>query len=178
MLWPFSRRPDDKHLAREFVKQVLLLGDKTMLRIVEMLNKDGLLDISMTDEARFECSAAILGTSLSFLKGHTVIMTCGRGARIESWCKQSIEQDYEITSKAASELIDAIDEYQDVFKEAMQSSTNPFEGISGAMLVRALGPQVFSICLEGTSDLNPFIHEIVGGAMTITVTDALAYWKG
>ena len=173
----FRRKPKDEHRARGFVKQVFALGRETSGSYAKILENSG-ITFPLTIDLSAEVSLALLGTSLGLLKGHTLVVPRARGVEIESWCKQSIECDYEYSREEASGLIEAIDEYQEAVERAMQSSANPFAEISGLMLVRALGPQVRSICVGDTDVLNPFIHMVVGDTLTITITGALGYWKG
>jgi hypothetical protein len=74
-------------------------------------------------------------------------------------------------------LIEAVDEYQAAFERAMQSNINRFGEILGIMLVRMLGPQVKSLWIRGTKALDPILHQIVGDMMTMTITQAMNYWK-
>jgi len=132
----------------------------------------------MTDDTSLEVSLAILGTSLAILKGgHSTIMSKARGTEIEICCKQSIERNYELPLDSVSKLIEAIDEYQAAFERDKQSNVNPFGEISGIMLVRLLGPQVKSFCVRGTTALDPFLHQIVGDIMTMTIAEAMTFWK-
>jgi hypothetical protein len=133
--------------------------------------------VPITDDTSLEVSLAILGTSLAVLKGHSNIMSRDRGAGIETLCKQSIERDYDLSVESVLKLIKAVDEYQATFERAMQSNINPFGEISGVMLVRLLGSQVKSFCVRGTTALDPVLHQIVGDMMTMTITQAVNYWK-
>lgn len=172
----FRRKPNDEHRARGYVKQIFALGRETSGSLADLLQTCGVE--FPPDDLSAEIALAVLGTSLGLLKGHTLVMQRARGVEIESWCKRSIERDYEFSQEEASGLIEAIDEYQEAVERAMQSGANPFAEISGIMLVRALGPQVRSICVGDTDALNSFVHMAVGDALTLSITGALGYWKG
>jgi hypothetical protein len=125
-----------------------------------------------------EIALAILGTSLALLKGHSQVMTANRGTQIEAHCKRCIEKDYGLPADAAERKNDALDEYQNAFERSMSSKTNPFGEVSGIMLVRSLGQETMALCVPGTTVLSPFTHHVVGGLMTLAVTQALRFWKG
>ena len=105
-------------------------------------------------------------------------MTADRGTEIDAFCKLSIQRDYDLPSDSARKLNEAIDEYQDTFEKSMARKNNPFGETSGVMIVRCLGPGAKALCLPGTSALNPFVHQVVGDVLAITVTQALTFWRG
>jgi hypothetical protein len=175
----FKGKSNDERRASDFVRQMFELGRKTCHSVAEAVQMTTSGDVSfpLTDDSSLEVSLAIIGTSLAILKGNSKIMSRDRGTEIETWCKQSIERDYDLPLDTTSKLIDAINEYQEAFEKAMQSNINPFGEISGIMLSRSLGPRVKSICLNDTTALNPFVHQVVGDVMTMTITKAMTYWK-
>lgn len=175
----FKNKSSDEQRAREFVRQMFALGREachSVRKAIQMTTSGDVL-FPLTDDASLEVSLAILGTSLAVLKGHSNIMSVDRGTEIETWCKQSIERDYDLSLESAAKLMEAVNEYQAAFQKAMQSNINPFGEISGIMLVRLLGPQVKSFCVRGTTALDPILHQIVGDMMTMTITQAMNYWK-
>lgn len=142
------------------------------------MTTQGNVNLPVNDDASLEISLAILGTSLAVLKGHSPVMTADRGAKVEVFCKRSIERDYELPLDSAKNLNAALDEYQDVFQKSMTGKNNPFGEISGIMLARCLGPQATALCLPGTGTLNPFVHQVIGDLITLTITQTMAFWKG
>ncbi len=175
----FKNRSNDERHAREFVRHMFVLGRQTCTSISKAIQMipPGDVGIPITDDTSLEVSLAILGTSLAVLKGHSNIMSRDRGTGIETWCKRSIERDYDLPVESALKLIKAVDEYQATFEKAMQSNINPFGEISGVMLVRLLGPKIKSFCVRGTTALDPILQQIVGDMMTMTTTQAVSYWK-
>lgn len=175
----FKNKFHDEQHAKEFVRLMFALGRETCHSVSKAIQTaaSGEVSFPLTDDPSLEVSLAILGTSLAILKGHSKIMSQDRGTEIETWCKQSIERDYDLPCNSASKLIEAVDEYQGAFERAMQSHINPFGEISGIMLNRALGHLIKSLCLSGTTELNSFVHQIVGDMMTMTITQAMTYWK-
>jgi hypothetical protein len=175
----FKNRSNDEPHAREFVRYIFVLGRETCTSVgkaIQMIPPDNIM-VPITEDTSLEVSLAILGTSLAVLKGHSKIMSLDRGAGIETWCKQSIERDYDLPLDSTSKLIKAVNEYQATFERAMQCNINPFGEISGIMLARLLGSQVKSFCVKGTTALDPVLHQIVGDIMTMAITQAVDYWK-
>ena len=170
----------DEELSKQFVRHVFVVGRQTCSSIAEavQMSTQGDMLFPVDDDTSLEISLAILGASLAVLKGHSQVMIADRGTEIEAFCKRSIQRDYDLPYDAARKLNEAIDEYQDAFKKSMARQNNPFGETSGVMLVRCLGPGAKALCLPGTSALNPFVHQVVGDVLTITVTQALIFWKG
>ena len=46
------------------------------------------------------------------------------------------------------------------------------------MLARCMDKNAMALCFPGTEDIDPFTHQIIGDVMTMTVTQALIFWKG
>ncbi|OGW14098.1 MAG: hypothetical protein A3G93_16625 [Nitrospinae bacterium RIFCSPLOWO2_12_FULL_45_22] len=170
----------DEELSRECVRHVFAVGRETCPSIVEAVQMFTQGDVSfpVNDAASLDISLAILGTSLAVLKGHSQVMTADRGTHIETFCKHSIQRDYDLPSDSADKLNDTLDEYQAAFEKSMAGKNNPFGETSGMMLVRCLGPRAKALCLPGTSALRFFVHQVVGDLMTMTVTQVLTFWKG
>jgi hypothetical protein len=175
----FKNRSNDEGHAKEFVRHIFVLGRETCTSVGKAIQMipPGDVRIPVTDDTSLEVSLAILGTSLAVLKGHSKIMSRERGTGIETWCKQSIERDYNLPPDSVSKLLKGVDEYQVTFERAMQANINPFGEISGIILVRLLGSHVKSFCVRGTTALDPVLHQIVGDMMTMTITQAVNYWK-
>lgn len=171
---------NDENLSRQYVRQVFAVGREICSTIAEAIQTTTQGDVSfpVDDEVSLEISLAILGTSLAVLKGHSQVMTADRGTQIETFCKQSIEKDYDLPSVTAGNLTGALDEYQAAFIKSMSSKDNPFGEISGIMLCRCLGQRATELCLPGTGSMNPFIHQVVGDMMTMTITQTMMFWKG
>jgi hypothetical protein len=105
-------------------------------------------------------------------------MPAERGTQIETFCKSSIKRDNDLPADSAYKLNKSLDEYQDAFQKSMIGKNNPFGETSGMMLVRCLRPRAKALCLPGTSCLNPFVHQVVSDVMTMTITQAMTFWKG
>ena len=139
------RKPkgNDEELSCQYVRQVFAVGIETCPTIAEAIQTTTQGDVAfpVNDAASLEISLAILGTSLAVLKGHSQVMTAGRGTEIETFCKRSIERDYDLPADSACKLNAALDEYQDAFQKSMGNKNNPFGDISGIMLCRCLGPR-------------------------------------
>jgi hypothetical protein len=175
----FKNELDDKRHVRGFVRCIFVLGRETYSSInkaIQIIPPDD-VRIPVTDDRRLEVSLAILGASLATLKGYSSFMSRDRGIRIETLCRQSIEQDYDLSVNSVSVLIKAVNKYQTIFERATESHINPFEEMSGIILVRLLGPNVESFYIRGTTTLEPFLHTIVGDIMTKATTQAVKYWK-
>lgn len=176
------RKPktNDEDLSRQYVRQVFAVGRDTCPNIAEAIQTTTHGDVTfpVNDDVSLEISLAILGTSLAVLKGHSQVMTTDRGAQVERFCKRSIERDYELLADTAGKLNGALDEYQDAFLKSMANKNNPFGDISGIMLCRCLGHRATKLCLPSTGSLNPFIHQVVGDLMTMTITQTMTFWKG
>ena len=173
-------KSNDEELSRQYVQQVFAVGRENCPIIAEAIRATtkGDAKFPVDDDASLEISLAILGTSLAILKGGSQVMTADRGAEVETFCKRSIERDYDLTADSAIKLKDALDDYQHAFQNALANKNNPFGEISGMMLVRCLGPRTEALRLPGTSVLNPFIHQVVGDLMMMTVTQTITFWKG
>ena len=164
-MFGFKRsKGNDAELSRQYVRQVFAVGRETCPSIAEALRTTTQSDVAfpVNDDASLVISLAILGTSLAVLKGHSQVMNADRGAKVEGFCKRSIEDDYDLPAETAGKLNASLDEYQDVFQKSMSNKNNPFGDISGIMLCRCLGPRAAELCLPGTGSLNPFIHQVVG----------------
>jgi hypothetical protein len=173
----FRRDKDlDENLAREFLVQVLGLGRTTASSLLEFLEKLK-APLPPEDDLATEVSLAVLGTSLAMLRGHSKIMDPVRAVEVGAWCKESVRQHCSAAGQVASQLVDAVDEYEQTVERAIRSSANPFSEVSGVLLIRAFGPRVGLICLQGTDTLNPFIHQIVGDVVTMATTQAMAFWQ-
>lgn len=170
----------DEELSQQFVRHVFAVGRQTCSSIAEavQVSTQGDALFPVDDDTSLEVSLAILGASLAVLKGHSKVMTADRGTEIEAFCKLSIQRDYGLPSDSARKLNEAIDEYQDIFKQSMARKNNPFGETSGVMIVRCLGLGAKALCLPRTFALNPFVHQVVGDVLAITVTQALTFWKG
>ncbi len=117
----FKNRLNDERHAREFVRHIFALGRETCTSVgkaIQMISP-GDLRVPITDDTSLEVSLAILGTSLAVLKGHSNIMSIDRGTEIETWCKQSIERDYDLPLESAAKLMEAVNEYQAAFQRAI-----------------------------------------------------------
>jgi hypothetical protein len=173
-------KENDEELSRQYVRQVFAVGREACSTIAEAIQTTTQGDVAfpVNDDASLEISLSILGTSLAVLKGHSQVMTEDRGARVEAFCKRSIERDYDLPAGSASKLNASLDEYQSAFQKSMKNKNNPFGDISGIMLCRCLGPRATELCLPGTDSLNPFIHQVVGDLMTMTITQTMTFWKG
>lgn len=176
----FKRKSSDEEQSRMFVRQVFDLGRKTCRHVAEgvQMSTGGKVSFPISDDVSVEISLAILGTALAVLKGHSQVMTAVRGTQIVTYCKRSIERDYDLSADSAAKMNDALDEYQNAFQRSMSSKNNPFGEVAGIMLVRSLGQQATALCVPGTGALNLDTHQIVGDLVTMTVTQALAFWKG
>ena len=176
---PPKANQSDEELSREFVRQVLDAGRETCRHIAEAVRMatDGQFAFPVNDDASFEISVAILGTALAILKGYSTMMTADRGSRIEVFCKRSLRRDYDLPSDSSDGIEDALDDYQLVFVRAMADHKNPFGDTFGTMLVRCLGPRVNALCVDGTSALNPYVHQTAGMMAEITLRQVLSFWK-
>lgn len=132
----------------------------------------------VNDDTSAEVSLAILGTALAILQGHSQIMNADRGSRIATACKQYLSKDYDLPAASAQSMTSTVDEYNTAFQRSMSSKNNPFGEVSGIMLVKCMGKNAMTLCLPGTGSLNPFTHQMVGDMLTMTVTQALEFWKG
>ena len=175
-----KKKKSDEELCRQYVRQVFAIGRETCSSIAEavQMSTQGEVTFSVNDDVSLEISLAILGTSLAVLKGHSPVMSAERGTQIEKFCKSSIKRDYDLPADSACKINESLDEYQDAFQKSMAGKNNPFGETSGMMLVRCLGPRAKALCLPGTSILNSFVHQVVGDVMTMTVTQAMTFWKG
>lgn len=174
-----TKTNDEEH-SRQYVRQVFAVGRETCPTIAEALRTTTQRDVAfpVNDDASLEISLAILGTSLAVLKGHSQVMTADRGAKVEAFCKRSIEEAYALPADTAGKLNGALDEYQDSFQKSMSNKNNPFGDISGIMLCRCFGPRATELRLPGTGSLNPLIHQVVGDLMTMIITQTMTFWKG
>lgn len=175
-----ERKQQDEELCRQYVRRVFVIGHDMCPSIadnVQMVTQ-GEVAFPINDDVRLEISLAILGASLAILKGGSPLMSAERGTQMEIFCKSSIERDYDLPADSSRELIEALGKYQDAFQKSMAGMIDPFGEITGIMLVRCLGPRFKELCLPGTSTLNLFIHQVVGGAVTIIITRAMSFWKG
>jgi len=172
-------KTDDEELSRQYVRQVFAVGRETCQTVAEAIQTttQGNFAFPVNDDASLEISLAILGTSFAALKGHSQVMNADRGTRVEMFCKRSIDKDYDLSSESAAKLKASLDEYQEAFQKSITNNSNPFGDISGIMLCRCLGPQAIALCLFGTGSLNPFIHQVVGDLMTMTITQSMTFWK-
>jgi hypothetical protein len=170
----------DEELSREFVCLVFAAGREACRSISEGVRDTTRSEYSfpINDDASIEVSLAILGTSLAAMKGHLQVMPADRGARIETFCKRSIQKDCGLTPDSANQMIVALDAYQAAFTNSIAGKKNPFDEPSGIMLVRWLGPRIDTLFVPGTTALNPATHQLVGGLLTLTVNKVLTFWKG
>jgi hypothetical protein len=170
---------NDEELSRQYVRQVFAIGRETCQAVAEAIRTTthGNFEFPVNDEISLEISLAILATSFAGLKGHSQVMNADRGTRVEILCKRSIDKDYDLPPESAAKLKASLDEYQEAFQKAMDNRSNPFGDISGMMLCRCLGPRAMDLCLPGTGSLNSFIHQVVGGIMTMTITQNMTFWK-
>ncbi|MGD0489111.1 MAG: hypothetical protein ABSB94_18230 [Syntrophorhabdales bacterium] len=176
-----KNRANDDKLSKEFVRQMFALGRDTCPSIAEGVRMwtDGEVRFPVNDDASLQVSLAIIGTALAILgEGHSKVMTAERGSRIAAACKQAIENDYDLSIDSASKINQALDEYQAAFQRSMASEKNPFGEISGMMLVRCMGKNAMALCVPGTGNLGPLMHQTIGDLMTLTVNQALTFWKG
>lgn len=174
------KKQRDEELCRQYVRGVFAIGHDICPSIAETIqtSTQGEVTFPINDDVRLEISLAILGASLAILKGDSPLMPAERGTQIEIFCKSSIERDYDLPADSSYKLNEALDKYQDAFQKSMAGMIDPFGEISGIMLVRCLGPRFKELCLPGTSTLNLFIHQMVGGVVTLTITKAMSFWKG
>ncbi|MEB2308235.1 MAG: hypothetical protein OZ917_02890 [Candidatus Brocadiaceae bacterium] len=180
-MFGFKRsKGNDEELCRQYVRHVFAVGRKTCPSIAEALRitTRGKVAFPVNDDASLEISLAILGTSLALLKGHSQVMNADRGAKVEGFCKRSIEEDYDLPAEAAGKLNASLDKYQDAFQKSMSQRNNPFGDISGIMICRCLGQRAMELCLPSTGSLNPFIHQVVDDLMMMTITQTMIFWKG
>jgi hypothetical protein len=133
----------DEELSRQYVRQVFAVGLESCRIIAEAIptTTQGDVTFPVNNDTTLEISLAILGTSLAALEGHSQVMTVDRGAKIEAFCKRSIERDYDLPTDSAGKFNDSLDEYQVAFRKSMENNNNPFGEISGIMLCRCLGPR-------------------------------------
>lgn len=181
MMFGFKKpKRNDEELSRQYVRQVIAVGRETCPTIAEAIQTATQGDVAfpVNDDASLEISLAVLGTSLAVLKGHSQVMTADRGAEVETFCKRSIERDYDLPAGVAGKLNASLDGYQGAFQKSMANKNNPFGDITGIMLCRCLGSRAAELCLPGTGSLNPFIHQVVGDLMTLTITQTMTFWKG
>ncbi len=173
-------KQNDEELSRQYVRQVFAVGRDTCPSMAEAIQTTtkGDVNFPVNDDTGLQISLAILGASLAVLKWYSQVMTADRGGKVEAFCKRSIERDYDLPPDLAKKLNAELDEYQDAFQESMASKNNPFGEISGIMLARCIGAQSTAMCLPGSGTLNPFVHQVVGDLMTMTVTQAMTFWKG
>ena len=171
---------NDEELSRQYVRHVFAVGRDTCPTIAEAIQTATQGDVAfpVDDNVSLEVSLAILGTSLAVLKGYSQVMSADRGENVETFCKRSIERDYDLPIESAGKLNASLDEYQGEFQKSMANKNNPFGDISGIMLCRSLGPRAADLCLSGTGSLNPVVHQVVGALMTTTVTQTMTFWKG
>lgn len=175
----FKRKSSDEVLSRIFVRQIFDLGRETCCDVadgVQMATGDKVF-LPINDNTRMVISLAILGTALAVLKGHSKVITTDRGILIETYCKQSIEKDYDFPADLAEKMNHALDEYQSAFQRSMASKRNPLGEVTGIMLVRSLGQKAKALHVPGTEFLSPLTLTIVGDLIMITVTQALMLWK-
>lgn len=174
-----ANQSNDKELSSQYVRHVLLAGRNSQQPIAKALGDLATSKVSfpLDEDAAFEISLSILGASLALLKGHSKVMTAERGAQIEKYCKQSIENDFRLSPDFVMETIRAIDEYQSAVNNAMTSGKNPFGDISGMMLVKCLKSEAMQLCLPGTGNLNPIIHQVIGDLMALAITETATFWK-
>ena len=175
-----KKHPNGDELSKQFVRQMFALGRYTCPSIAKgvQMSTSGKVRFPVNDDTSLEVSLAIMGTALAVLGGHSQIMTAERGNRIAEACKQSIQNDYGLPIDLAREMNQALEDYQAAFHRSMASENNPFGEVSGIMLVRCMGKNAMALCVPGTGTLRPFVHMTIGDLMTITVTQALTFWKG
>lgn len=175
---PLKKKHSDEDNARKFVRLVFDHGRITCQSIQKAIAMTTSGDVSFptTDDNSLEISLSILGTSIAILKGYSKVMSRERGIQIESLCKHSIENDYDLPTEDATKLVHAIDEYQEAFNRAIHSKINPFLEISYIMLMRCFGQDFKILCLKGSSNLKFFVHQVVGDLMTLSVDQAIEFW--
>jgi len=174
-----KKKQNDEGFSREYVRRVFADGYDASLAIAQavQMSTQGEVVFPVNDDVSIEISLAILGTSLGVLKGHSQVMPAERGHQVERLCKRSIQNDYGLSADFAAKMNEVLDDYAHAFEKCMADNNNPFAEVSGMMLGRCLGPQSIALCLPGTSNINPFTHQVVGDVMMMTVTQALAFWK-
>lgn len=180
MVFGFFKRKDKyEELSRKYVLHVYAVGGEVCPIIADTiqttLGKD--VNFPINEDTNLEISLAILGTSLAILKGNSTVMTLEQGVRVEAFCKRTIERDCDFPPNLASLCIEILDRYQDAFQKSMSSGNNPFGSITGIMIVQCLGPQTMALCLPGSTNLNPVIHQVVGDVMTMIINQTMMYWK-
>ena len=141
------------------------------------MTTDGRCIFPTDDDASLKISLALLGTVLATLKHHSPIMAPDRAKAVEALCKTSIREQYNLAHRDAETLNHSLDSYQSLFVSAMREDKNPFGEVSGIMLLSVLGSRFDELCLPSHSVLNPAVHSTVGGLVTISVKDLLAFWK-
>jgi hypothetical protein len=176
-----KNKANDDKLSKEFVRQMFALGRNTCPSIAEGVEMwtGGEVHFPVNDDASLEVSLAIIGTALAVLEGrHSKVMTTERGRQIAAACKQSIENDYGLPVESSRKMNQALDEYRAAFDGSIASDKNPFGEVSGIMLVRCMGKNAMALCLPDVPGiLSPLIHQTIGDVMTLTVAQALTFWK-
>ncbi len=141
------------------------------------MTTDGRCVFPTDDDANMKISLALLGTALATLKNHSPLMPADRAKVIEALCKSSIREHYHLSQSDVEMLTHAVDSYQTVFASAIRDKKNPLGEVSGIMLLSVLGPRFSELCLHSHPILNPAVHSMVGGLVTISVKDLLAFWE-
>lgn len=181
-MFGFLKRTDsDKELSRQFVRLIFAIGWNMCAAIAEMVETirgEDAVSFAVNDDRRMEVSLALLATCLATLKGYSTVMKADRGHRIEEWCRDSIRQDYDLAPDETAKLYATLDEYKAAFNRMLASRSNPYGEITGIMLASCLGHGVHALCVPGTEVLSPTIQTMVGDALMLQVSRALAFWKG
>lgn len=165
--------------SREFVRYVFLLGKEACSPIkkgVEMTS-GGKVEFPLSDDNSFEIAIATLGTTLFILKHYSKVTTLKEGMLIESCCKQSLREDYGLSSDDVEAIIRSIDNYQGAFNKAVTSKVNPFFETTSLLLTRCLGNDVLALCLDDRAFLNPLVQETIGGSLMLYVSHATKFWS-
>ncbi len=169
----------DEDLVSEFIHHVVLLAIKTQHFLIKSVKMTSAITVSFpggNNEPNIEVTLALLGTSLAGLKLNSPLMDHDRANRLEDLCRKSLWTLAHNTEEA-KELPAILTEYQRVFQSALTAGKNPFGEVTGAMICRSLGDQAHSLCLKGTTVINPFIHKILGDIIIISATEVVSFWK-
>lgn len=174
----FKRKPKDDLNSVEFLTIVLEKGSKTISIINDVLKMEKETSIKKyQDNINIEeLLGAIFGASFGILNGYSKAIPKKRGQKINRYCKSIlISSKFESNPKIIK--ISIIEKYEEVFREAINKNINPFEEISAVLLVRSFKKRIGKICIPGTNNLNPFIHQTIADIIALTVADVMKFWK-
>jgi len=165
-------------IPRQFIKKILDSSRSNAMYIAEQIQLALGVNINVTKTNSTETAIAIIGSSLGLLQNGSALMSSKQGKKIELLCKDSIKNDFDLSSEESKIIISGIDQYLKAYEQSWAIKTNPFNKPAGILIMEFMGEKASEAFQKDNPQiLNPLIHQIIMDFLALMIIEPMKLFK-